>query len=110
MHMRQTQTAVLERYTVLEGEFSTEPYEAGWAAEARWFIQVLESSNDGELLDVTTQISPDGLNWCDAGNGEHAHTGTGLLSFPAREFGQWLRLRGSVRGTAKVLIYLTLKS
>jgi hypothetical protein len=38
----------------------------------------------------------------------------GLVSWPVREFGGWLRLKGTVEGggspVAKVMIYLALKS
>ncbi|WP_199432722.1 hypothetical protein [Qaidamihabitans albus] len=111
--MRQSQAAVLERYRILEGEFATEPYEAGWATEARWFVQVLRSSSPDTKLVLTTQISPDGLHWCDAGDPPQVAEGEGMVSWPVREFGQWLRVRGSVEGdegSVKVLIYLTLKS
>lgn len=110
--MRQTQTAVLERYRVLDGDFATEPFEAAWAGEARWFVQVLESSTPTTRLRLTTQISPDGLHWCDADVPAQVADGEGLISWPVREFGQWLRIKGSVtgeEGSAKVLIYLTLK-
>ncbi|ACU96372.1 hypothetical protein [Saccharomonospora viridis] len=109
--MRQSQTAVLERYRVLEGDFATEPYEAGWASEARWFVRVLDA-RPGTKLVFTTQISPDGLHWCDADVPAQVADGEGLISWPVREFGQWLRIKGSVtgeEGSAKVLIYLTLK-
>ncbi|ASR36331.1 hypothetical protein BAY61_16425 [Prauserella marina] len=110
--MRQSQAAVLERYRVVEGEFVTEPYEAGWAGEARWFVRVLEATSPGTRIVFTTQVSPDGLHWCDAEVPPQVAEGTGLSSWPVREFGQWLRIRGSVEGdagSAKVLIYLTLK-
>ena len=38
---RQVYTAVVERNVTWEGAFATEPYEAGWAAEALIFIRVL---------------------------------------------------------------------
>ncbi|EHR60465.1 hypothetical protein [Saccharomonospora cyanea] len=110
--MRQTQTAVLERYRVLEGDFVTEPYEAAWAGEARWFVQVLESSQPKTRIRITTQISPDGLHWCDADVPTQFTEGKTLISWPVREFGQWLRIKGCVEGegeSVKVQIYLTLK-
>jgi hypothetical protein len=110
--MRQSQAAVLERYRILTGEFTTEPYEAGWAGEARWFVRVLDSSTPDTKLVLTTQVSPDGLHWCDAETPAQVAEGEGMISWPVREFGQWLRIRGSVEGadrSVKVLIYLTLK-
>ncbi|PRX47164.1 hypothetical protein B0I33_106265 [Prauserella shujinwangii] len=110
--MRQSQTAVLERYRVLRGDFTTEPFEAGWAGEARWFVQVLETARPDTRIVVTTQVSPDGLHWCDAGCPTQVVAGKDMISWPVREFGQWLRITGSVEGdggSAKVQIYLTLK-
>lgn len=107
--MRQTYTGVLERNTTLRGEFTTEPFEAAWAGEARWFVQVLGA--DGGALEAITQISPDGLTWCDLESDTvHSTSGEGLLSWPATGFGGWLRLRGRAEdpGT-KVRIYLVLK-
>lgn len=110
--MRQSQTAVLERNTTFTGEFETEPFETGWAREARWFVQVIDCAGEDTTVAVRVQISPDGLTWCDYDGGEHT-TGGETLSIPVREFGHWLRLRGDVKGTeasAKLRIYLALKS
>jgi hypothetical protein len=109
---------VLERNTVLSGGFATEPYEAAWASEARWFIHVLEMHGARARLQATTQISPDGLYWCDLDEERLFLCEPGLASRPVREFGGWLRLRGEVttdngateEAQAKVLIYLALKS
>jgi hypothetical protein len=110
--MRQSQTAVLERNTTLTGEFATEPFEAAWAGEARWFVQVLERSCDDAELTLVTQISPDGLTWCDYDDVVHRTAGE-LTTWAVREFGQWLRVRGAVTpggAQVKVRIYLAVKS
>ena len=116
--MRESFTAVLERNRTLAGEFATEPYEAAWAAEARWFVRTLKRSDTGTRLRVTTQISPDGLHWCDLDAGREI-TGD-LESWESAGFGGWLRLKGTVEAgagpepgtgpTATVMIYLALKS
>jgi hypothetical protein len=112
--MRHALTAVLERNTTFAKDFHTEPYEAGWAAEARWFVRTLELEGDAPALRLTVQISPDGLHWCDDDeSAEQLVTEPGLVSLRVREFGHWLRLRATVTGgdpRAKVLIYLALKS
>lgn len=116
--MRQSLSVVLERNARLSGAFTTEPYEAAWAREARWFIRVLELAGSDTRIEATTQISPDGLHWCDLDSHRITVREQGLVSWPAREFGGWLRLKGTVAadsGTgegaaAKVLIYLVLKS
>ena len=116
--MRQSFTAVIERNATLTGEFTTEPYEAAWAAEARWFVRVLDATGNAPRVLARTQISPDGLHWCDLdGVDEAVSTDDGRLhSWSVSGFGGWLRLRGAVVGETpeavrvKVLIYLALKS
>ena len=116
--MRQSLSVVLERNSVLSGGFATEPYEAAWAGEARWFIRVLELRGTQAHLQATTQISPDGLHWCDLDDDRLCLREPGMISRPVREFGGWLRLKGEVgsdngsvdKAQAKVLIYLVLKS
>lgn len=108
--MRESYTGVLERNTTFSGAFCTEPFEAAWAAEARWFIQILGEPS-AERLEATTQISPDGLTWCDLETDEaHVITGAGLLSWPISRFGGWLRLRGRADGgQTQARVYLCLK-
>ena len=116
--MQQSLSVVLERNTRLKGEFTTEPYEVAWAREARWFVRVLETEGSGTRFEASTQISPDGLHWCDLDDRRISTGEPGLVSWPVREFGGWLRLKGSVAGdpdsgdtpAAKVMIYLVLKS
>ena len=111
--MRQALTAVLERDTTFTADFVTEPYEAAWAGEARWFVQTLASSGADAAVRLVTQISPDGLSWCDLDGVEHLAAGQGLVSWPVHQFGQWLRLRGTLTGdnpSMKLRIYLAAKS
>jgi hypothetical protein len=105
--MQQSLSVVLERNARLSGEFATEPYEAAWAREARWFVRALDLSG---TLEAATQISPDGLHWCDLDGCTMSLRQAGMVSHAVREFGGWLRLKGVVDGDAKVLIYLVLKS
>jgi hypothetical protein len=102
-------TAVIEKNTTFTGPFDTEPYEAAWASEARWFIRAMALEG---TLSVTPQISPDGQFWCDEGREPLLIREPGMYSVALREFGGWLRLHGEVTGEqakAKVLIYLVLK-
>ena len=85
--MQQTLSVVLERNTVLTGEFATEPYEVAWAREARWFVRVLELGGAQARLEARTQVSPDGLHWCDLEDGQASTLrldATGLVSAPVR--------------------------
>lgn len=103
-----SQTVVLERNETFDAAFETEPYEAGWASEARWFINVLEGAG---TLEVNTQVSPDGLHWCDDGSPGVSIAEPGLHSFAGREFGAWVRLRVDMErpGPFKLHIHLQLK-
>jgi hypothetical protein len=110
--MKNSFTAVIEQANTYSASFETEPYETAWASEARWFIRVLELNGDGAAITFHPQISPDGLVWCDEGSTALHITEPGLVSFPLRDFGHWLRLRAEYAGSgtvAKVLIYLALK-
>ena len=109
--LRRSFTAVLEKNTLFRGDFETEPYEAGWATEARWFVRVVGLDGPGSLW-LTPQISPDGLHWCDEGSEPLQVRGRGLVSLPLANFGSWLRLQGEFVGElyyVRVLIYLALK-
>lgn len=105
--MRQSMTAVLERDTTFGTQFATEPYEVAWAGEARWFVQHV--GGDGTATYVT-QISPDGITWCDLDDLEHVVEPGKLLSWPAAGFGHWLRLRATVDGEVQVRIHLAVKA
>lgn len=110
--MLQSQTAVLERNTVLSGEFATEPFEVAWAREGRWYFQALERTGTPEVS-MTTQISPDGITWLDLDDTVMRVASEPVTSWAVREFGHWLRIRGTVEGesaSVKVRIYLALKS
>ena len=108
--LRRTFTAVLEKGATFTADFQTEPYEAGWALEARWFVRVLEAS-PGTTVALTPQISPDGLFWCDEGS-PPVTLESGMSSLALANFGSWLRLDARLTGPdprVKILIYLVLK-
>jgi hypothetical protein len=107
--IRRSFTAVIEKNSRFTAPFQTEPYEAGWAAEARWFIKVIDLTGE---LKITAQISPDGIVWCDEGDATLAVKTPGLYSVSLHNFGNWLRLHADLGGadcSAKVMIYLVLK-
>jgi hypothetical protein len=115
--MRRCITSVLEQGNVWSASFETEPFEAGWASEARWFIRILDPMpTQGVVLNLTPQISPDGILWCDGlaeGRGlriELPVASTDVFTLVQHDFGNWLRLRVAFdRGPVKFLIYLVLK-
>ena len=107
---RQVYTAVVERNVTWEGAFATEPYEAGWAAEALIFIRVLKGGVSQQSAAV--QISPDGIHWLDEGTRiAIPERPDGLTVARVTHFGNWLRLAGELPlgQSCTVLVYFVLK-
>jgi hypothetical protein len=110
--MKQVHTAVLERFGTFSGDFTTEPYEAGWAKEAIFFVKVDAVEGANPALSGQVQISPDGVTWIDEGTPLPAVNQTGVAFTRVRHFGNWLRLACRVSGgqaTFRGTIYLCLK-
>ena len=110
--MRQSITAVISKNETFTSDFETEPYECAWAGDARWFIRVLGIDGDEAELVVQSQISPDGLFWCDGDCKPVRISGSDLCSLGDQNFGGWLRLKGTLTGpdaSFKLMIYLVLK-
>ena len=121
MSMRQSHTVVVERNQLWEGEFVTEPYEAGWSHEAIFFVRILRAeaadSSPKSLIDVElqVQISPDGIHWCDEGSRMNLVVQQHTLDKPSfvrvSHYGGWLRLAGRIsKGRAWALVHLALKA
>src|SRR3712207_1142554 len=108
--MNKSFTAVVDRNVMIStSPYATEPYEAGWAREARWFVRVLQVEGGPGKLALTPQVSPDGLFWCEDGTPGLVIEKEGLYTFAMKEFGNWLRLSGSLEGDNpgfKVIVYL----
>ncbi len=96
--MKQIHTAVLERYGSFSGDFTTEPYEAGWAEEAIFFIKIDAVDGMESKLTGSVQISPDGITWIDEGTSLPVIAQAGLVFTRVRHFGNWLRLACRVSG------------
>ncbi len=110
--MRKSFTAVVSRNETYTGTLETEPYECGWAGEARWFIRVLKRQGASPRLELRSQLSPDGLFWCDGEDGALTIDDKELYTLPVRNFGAWLRLQGKVTGEGAsftLIIYLVIK-
>ena len=107
---RQVYTAVVERNVTWEGAYATEPYEAGWAAEALIFIRVLSGAVSQQSAAV--QISPDGMRWLDEGTRVPLpEEPNGLTCARVMHFGNWLRLAGALPPgqSCTVMVYFVLK-
>jgi hypothetical protein len=110
--MKQVHTAVLERFGTFSEDFATEPYEAGWAEEAIFFIRVDAVEGASPALSGRVQISPDGIRWIDEGTRLPAVEQAGTTFARVRHFGNWLRLTCRVSGEQarfRGTIYLCLK-
>ncbi len=110
--MRRSFTAVVSRNETYTDILETEPYECAWAGEARWFVRVLRKEGPVSRLALRSQVSPDGLFWCDQEDASLQIDAEGLYTLPVRNFGGWLRLHGEVSGekaSFTLIVYLVLK-
>ena len=108
--MARGHTAVVERNRTWKGRYETEPYEAGWAREAVFFVRVLELEGPPPVAPAQVQISPDGTHWCDEGTA-FILTDQEVDFCKVAHFGNWLRLAGELPEGAriKVIVALCLK-
>lgn len=108
--MRESYTAAVERNSVCQAGFTSEPYEAAWADEAIFFIRLLQPTEE-ENLRFGVEISPDGMRWCAEGTTCDLKPGEELGFVRVKHFGSWLRVRRLDKGktSPKVIIYLVLK-
>ena len=111
--IRNAYTAVIARGELWEANVFTEPYEAAWAAEAVFFVHVMECTcGAGALAVARVQISPDGIRWVDEGASMNISARAESVAFArVTNFGGWLRLAVEVpAGTGiKVVATLALK-
>jgi hypothetical protein len=110
--MRNFHMVVLERFKEGSGEFATEPYEAGWASEALFFIRHHEISGQNSAIHARVQISADGIEWIDRGIAFPDINAPGNYYLDVDRFGGWLRLVCDTEGADcayKMTIQLSLK-
>lgn len=106
--MKEFHTVVLDRLTTIQGEYTSEPYEAGWAEEAIAFLRI-HSKNKNGVLSFRVQISPDGIIWVDEGSQKDDIREEGLYFLRVKEFGGWLRLVIESDEEVKITTYFALK-
>lgn len=102
-------TAVIERRTEIAGDHVTHPYEAGWASEALFFLQVPVPHPE---ITVQVQTSPDGITWVNRGKARVMHAHTDIIELGLERFGGWLRLALSgptPESPATILVHLAMK-
>jgi len=107
--MRTTNTSVLARRVRIDGDYSTLPYEAGWATEAVFFVQ---AEGDHPDLTIAAEVSPDGITWIRRGSPVPLSATQVVAELPLTVFGSWLRVvvtGARPEASARVLIHLSLK-
>lgn len=104
--MQQNNTSVLARRIVIDSDYSSQPYEAGWAREAVIFVQV---EGDHPALTLATEISPDGITWIRRGDAVTLAPDATIAEMSLTAFGNWLRVTvngASPTATARILIHV----
>jgi hypothetical protein len=113
MALQRSHTATIARNERWSGnDVVTEPYEAGWAHEAIFFVRALEAEGNLQHAVAHIQISPDGIHWIDEGTAFALPLAAGELGFGrVTQFGTYLRLRVRVPDGAalRVVAALALK-
>lgn len=109
--LRESYTAIVAQGECWNGLAATEPYEAGWASEAVFFLRLLDGGGEG--AEASVQVSPDGMRWVDEGTRMPFPEQPDEIMFcRVRHFGQYLRLAAKIPAgkTCKVLVTLSLKT
>jgi len=104
-----TTTSVLARRLRISSDYTTPPYEAGWATEAIFFLQV---EGPHPELSITAEVSPDGIAWVRLGAEGRLLATESLVALPLAAFGNWIRLRvagASTDDPARILVHVNLK-
>jgi hypothetical protein len=107
--MQKTYTSVLARRVRIDGEYATLPYEAGWASEAVFFVQV---EGEHPELEIAAEVSPDGITWIRRGTPVVLAASAAIAELPVTTFGNWLRVvvtGASPEAGARILIHLNVK-
>ena len=95
--MKSFHTSVTDLRQDFANDFTTFPYECGWADEAIYFITAEQSTPQSSRIQLALQISADGIRWLDEGTTIEL-AGPGEAFTRVSEFGGFLRLRGTVEG------------
>lgn len=101
-------TAIVSRNERWSGRAASEPYEAGWAHEAVFFVRALKQPV-GAPGKAWVEISPDGMHWLREGTefdlpGER----DGLAAARLTRFGNWLRIAARFEDGAECTVLVTL--
>ncbi|GAA4317814.1 hypothetical protein [Compostibacter hankyongensis] len=110
--MRHFYASAVERRIVITDELASHPMEAGWAAEAIFFLIVEEVNGENTRLQARVEISADGINWIPEGTVFPPIDAPGHYFARVSHFGNWLRVSGEVSGaesSVRLSVHLHLK-
>jgi hypothetical protein len=101
-------TAVIARNERWTGEAGCEPYEAGWAREAIFFVRAINPPI-GPAPMAWVEISPDGMRWIREGT-EFCMPSErdGIACARVAHFGNWLRVATKFEDDAECTVLVTL--
>ena len=103
----ESQAAVVARNETWTGQAATEPYEAGWAREAVFFVRALKASGAAGRAHV--ELSPDGMNWVAEGTTFALPDDTNKVTFArVTQFGTWLRIRAELPQGSSITVIVTI--
>jgi len=106
--LRESVTAVVARNETWIGTAATEPYEAGWATEAVFFVRALKAST-GPVVEAAVEMSPDGMRWVSEGTTLTLPREVDAIAMARiRHFGNWLRLSATLPDGASNTLLITL--
>jgi hypothetical protein len=105
--LRESQAAVVARNEKWAGSVATEPYEAGWAGEAIFFVRALHDAK-GAPTEARVELSPDGMHWVAEGTTFALPRKAGEVTFArVGHFGTWLRVAADLPAGAELTVLVT---
>lgn len=96
--MRHFHASAVERRIFFKGAVTSHPMEAGWAAEAIFFLIIEEIKGDNTSLKAHVEISADGINWIKEGSIFPVIDKPGHYFCKVSHFGNWLRVNSEITG------------
>ncbi|MGL9774321.1 MAG: hypothetical protein ACR5LG_11505 [Sodalis sp. (in: enterobacteria)] len=110
--MKEFYSSVIELRQPISQQFSSNPYECGWASEALFFLTVHPKIADFDHLVVRPKIFLDGVHWTEAPGDATLISEPELTAIALTQFGGWLRLELTLEEAAQkamVTLHLALK-
>lgn len=101
-------TAIIGRNDRWQNHAASEPYEAGWAREAIFFVRALKQPV-GAAPRARVEISPDGIRWVPSGAEMTMPDAKDAIAFVrVAHFGNWLRIAADFEEGAECTVLVTL--